>query len=82
VLNDPALKALFEEYWTTPKESAVERLRLFRLAWDLIGSEWASRAASYEKFFVGPAFSVRNYNFINCPWDLYEEAVRSFMRSY
>ncbi len=82
VLNDPNLKALFEEYWTTPKESALDRLKLFKLAWDLIGSEWASRAASYEKFFVGPAFSVRNYNFVNCPWDRYQNIVREFMASY
>jgi len=82
VLNEPSLKALFEEYWTTPKESAVDRLKLFKLAWDLIGSEWASRATSYEKFFVGPAFSVRNYNFIHCPWDSYQDAVRGFMKSY
>jgi 4-hydroxyphenylacetate 3-monooxygenase len=82
VLKDAALKALFEEYWTTPKEGALERLKLFKLAWDLIGSEWASRATSYEKFFVGPAFSVRNYNFIHCPWDSYQETVREFMNSY
>jgi 4-hydroxyphenylacetate 3-monooxygenase len=82
VLNDPELRRLFDEYWTTPKESALERLKLFKLAWDLIGSEWASRATSYEKFFVGPAFSVRNYNFINCPWERYQDVVRDFMRTY
>jgi 4-hydroxyphenylacetate 3-monooxygenase len=82
VLNDASLKALFEEYWTTPKESAVDRLKLFKLAWDLIGSEWASRAISYEKFFVGPAFSVRNYNFIHCPWERYQDVVRGFMKGY
>jgi 4-hydroxyphenylacetate 3-monooxygenase len=82
VLNDEALKALFEQYWTTPKESAQERLKLFKLAWDMIGSEWASRAMSYEKFFIGPAFSVRNYNFVHCPWSGYEDSVRNFMKSY
>ena len=44
-------------------------MRIFKLAWDLIGSDHASRATSYEKFFVGPAFAVRNYNFIYAPWD-------------
>ncbi|HVL35296.1 MAG TPA: 4-hydroxyphenylacetate 3-hydroxylase C-terminal domain-containing protein, partial [Burkholderiales bacterium] len=82
VLNDPALRALFEQYWSTPRESALERMKLFKLAWDLIGSEWASRAASYEKFFIGPPFSVRNYNFLHCPWERYEDTVRAFMRGY
>ncbi len=82
VLSDPQLKALFEEYWSTPKEGALERLKLFKLAWDLIGSEWASRAASYEKFYIGPAFSVRNYNFVHCPWESYQDVVREFMNGY
>lgn len=82
VLNDPALKLLFDEYWSTPKETALERMKLFKLAWDLIGSEWASRATSYEKFFIGPAFSVRNYNFLHCPWERYHEVVREFMHQY
>ena len=82
VLENPELRALFEQYWTTPKEGAAERMKLFKLAWDMIGSEWASRASSYEKFFIGPAFSVRNYNFVNCPWDEYQDAVRGFMQSY
>jgi len=82
VTNNAELKALFEQYWTTPKESAIDRMKLFKLAWDLIGSEWASRATSYEKFFVGPAFSVRNYNFLHCPWDRYQESVRDFMNRY
>jgi 4-hydroxyphenylacetate 3-monooxygenase len=82
VLDEPALKALFDEYWTTPKEAAADRMKLFKLAWDMIGSEWASRAMSYEKFFIGPAFSVRNYNFIHCPWERYQDAVKKFMGSY
>jgi 4-hydroxyphenylacetate 3-monooxygenase len=82
VLNDATLRPLFEEYWSTPREAALDRMKLFKLAWDLIGSEWASRAASYEKFFIGPAFSVRNYNFVHCPWDHYQEGVREFMEDY
>ncbi len=57
-------------------------MKLFNLAWDLIGSEHASRASSYEKFFVGPAFSVRNYNFINAPWDELEAIAQDLMASY
>ncbi len=82
VLRDPALRELFETYWTTSEGGAVERMKLFKLAWDLIGSEHASRATSYEKFFVGPAFSVRNYNFINAPWDELEGIAQDLMASY
>lgn len=82
VMRDPALRDSFEKYWATPKSDAVGRMKLFKLAWDLIGSEHASRATSYEKFFVGPAFSVRNYNFVNAPWDELHDFVGRMLNSY
>ena len=82
VLDDPVLAQSFEELWTAGPMPAQERMKLFKLAWDLIGSELASRATSYEKFFVGPAFSVRNYNFVNTPWDELHGLAEQFMASY
>ena len=41
-----------------------------------------SRTMEHEKFFVGPAFAVRNYNFINAPWDDLHAAVEGFMSTY
>ena len=82
VMRDPELCELSETYWSTSEGGAVERMKLFKLAWDLIGSEHASRATSYEKFFVGPAFSVRNYSFINTLWDDLEGIAKGLMDSY
>jgi 4-hydroxyphenylacetate 3-monooxygenase len=80
--DDPDLKALFDTYWAAGPHSAVERMKLFKLAWDLVGSEHASRAASYEKFFVGPAHALRNYNFVNAPWDELHAIAEGLMASY
>jgi 4-hydroxyphenylacetate 3-monooxygenase len=82
VLEDEDLRELFEMYWTAGEFAAAERMKLFKLAWDLVGSDHASRATSYEKFFVGPAFAVRNYNFVNAPWDELHAAVERFMDGY
>jgi 4-hydroxyphenylacetate 3-monooxygenase len=82
VLDDPELSDLFTTYWTAGRESAVGRMKLFKLAWDLVGSDHASRATSYEKFFVGPGFAVRNYNFINAPWDEFHHLAEDFMATY
>ena len=82
LLNDPALKQTFETYWSTPKHDAIDRMKLFKLAWDTVGSGLASRAASYEKFFVGPPFTLRNYNFINTPWDDLHAEVAEAMALY
>ena len=82
VIDDPELKETFESLWTAGAFGAVDRMKLFKLAWDLIGSDHASRAMSYEKLFVGPAFAVRNYNFINAPWDEFHSVAEDFMATY
>ena len=82
VIDDPELKDTFETLWTAGAFEATDRMKLFKLAWDLIGSDHASRAMSYEKLFVGPAFAVRNYNFLNTPWDEFHSIAEDFMATY
>ncbi len=82
VLENEELAPVFQELWTSGASSAVERMRIFKFAWDLIGSDFASRATSYEKFFVGPAFAVRGYNFIHTPWDRFAGAIENAMARY
>lgn len=82
IMEDAELSGMFEKYWTAGERGAVERMKLFKLAWDLVGSDHASRATSYEKFFVGPAFAVRNYNFVNVPWDEIHGIAQGFMQKY
>jgi len=59
VMHDPVLRQQFETYWQTPQLAAVERMKLYKLAWDLIGSEFAGRHQQYEKFYAGASFIVR-----------------------
>jgi 4-hydroxyphenylacetate 3-monooxygenase len=39
-----------------------------RLAWDLIGSEFAGRQQHYEHFYAGPPFVVHDHNLREAPW--------------
>ena len=82
ILRNPELKRQFDTYWATKDQNSVERMKLFQLAWDMVGSPHASRLQSYEKFFIGPVFSVLNYNFINAPWDELEGLVTDLMAEY
>jgi 4-hydroxyphenylacetate 3-monooxygenase len=82
VMHDPELKRQFETYWATPQLAALERMKLFKLAWDLIGSEFAGRHLQYEKFYAGASFIVRNHNFREAPWDAFHGVVDGLMRSY
>ena len=43
VLSNPALGDQFRRWWKTPNVDAVLRQKLYKLAWDLTGSEFAGR---------------------------------------
>jgi 4-hydroxyphenylacetate 3-monooxygenase len=57
-------------------------MKLFRLAWDLIGSEFAGRHQQYEKFYAGSSLVVRNYSFANAPWEDFRSLVDGLMAGY
>lgn len=75
IMHDPNLRQKFEDYWATPFMNSFERMKLFRLAWDLVGSEFAGRHTQYEKFYAGPYFVVRNHSFREAPWDEFHALV-------
>jgi 4-hydroxyphenylacetate 3-monooxygenase len=82
VMHEPQLKAMFETYWQTPQLGAVDRMKLYKLAWDLIGSEFAGRHLQYEKFYAGASFIVRNHSFREAPWAQFDSVVDELMAGY
>ncbi len=82
VLADPELAEKFETYWSTPDQTAKDRMKLLRLAWDLVGSEFAGRHMQYEKFYAGPRFVISTYSYLNCPWDELGGIVDGLLASY
>ena len=82
VFEDAELSKKFEKYWSTPQQSAKERMKLMRLAWDLLGSEFAGRHAQYEKFYAGPGFVMNAYSFNNCPWGDLDDGLSGLLDSY
>ena len=79
VLDDPALRETFDEYWASGNASALDRFKFMKLAWDYLGSEMASRHTQYERFYAGPQFVHALYNFNNCPWAERKAAVDALM---
>ena len=82
VMNDPHLRRLFETYWQTPQLAALDRVKLFKLVWDLVGSEFAGRHLQYEKFYAGASFIVRNHNYREAPWDAFHAYADGLLASY
>ena len=76
-MNGP-LAAEIERYLETDTASAEERVRIFRLAWDLCCSAFGSRQVLYERFFQGDSF--RNVVLLN---DLYDkEPMTQWVREF
>jgi 4-hydroxyphenylacetate 3-monooxygenase len=75
VMTDGPLRERFERWWKTPSIEAVERHKLYKLAWDLVGSEFAGRHMLYEKFYAGNSIVVRNQSDREAPWERFHDTV-------
>ena len=75
LVADPELKDRFERWWGTASMPALDRLKLYKLVWDLIGSEFAGRHMLYERFYAGNSIIVRNQSDREAPWDEFHATV-------
>ncbi len=50
---NPAIAADLRRFVRSPGLASVERVKLYKLAWDLVGSEFAGRHQQYELFYAG-----------------------------
>jgi len=82
VVENEELARKFTTYFQTPQSGAVERMKLFKLAWDMVGSEFAGRHLQYEKFYAGASFIVRNHAFRETPWSEFHKLVDDLMAGY
>ena len=46
-----------------------QRVKLFKLAWDAVGSEFASRHTQYEMFYAGADFVTKGHSYRTYDWD-------------
>jgi len=73
------LAADIEKYLATDTTGARDRVKLFRLAWDIAGSAFGSRQVLYERFFASdPLTRARILNRIY-PKDAVTRRVRDFL---
>jgi 4-hydroxyphenylacetate 3-monooxygenase len=66
--DNPEIAADIERYMRSGSADAKTRVKLMRLIWDFLGSEFGSRHQQYEKFYGGPSFGAklnlyRNFDF-------------------
>lgn len=68
-----------ERYLTAANAGAEDRIRLFRLAWDVAISAFGSRQALYERFFFGDPVRMAGAVYQSFDKKPYMERVRQFL---
>ena len=68
-----------EKYYQAARLPAVDRIKLFRLAWDLGLSSFGSRQVIYERFFFGDPVRMQMATFANYDRREVMERVRAFL---
>jgi 4-hydroxyphenylacetate 3-monooxygenase len=81
-LRAPVSAADVERYVRWPHAGAGMRVKLLKLLWDAVGSEFASRHLQYEMFYAGEPAAIHLREFRNFDWAAAEELVDKCLASY
>jgi len=80
--GNPEIASVIGKTQRSSVATPTERVKLFKLAWDAIGSEFGSRHLQYEIFYSGPTFVTRGHAYRFYDWDAAKGMVDGFMASY
>src|SRR5262245_29507446 len=67
-LESPLTRADVERFLRTPSASARERVKLLKLVWDFVGTEFGGRQLQYEMFYSAPQPVVSTRMFRSYDW--------------
>jgi 4-hydroxyphenylacetate 3-monooxygenase len=81
-LRNPATRVDIDRYVQSPGMAAAERVKLFKLAWDAVGSEFAGRHLQYEMFYAGAPFVAKGYAYRNYGYERHVADVDAFLAGY
>jgi 4-hydroxyphenylacetate 3-monooxygenase len=73
---------LIDKTQRSPATDAKGRVKLFKLAWDAVGSEFGSRHLQYEMFYAGANMVTRGHAFRTADWESSTGMVNRFMETY
>ena len=78
----PQSAADIERYVRWPHATGELRVKLLKLLWDAVGSEFASRHLQYEMFYAGEPPAIQGREFRNFNWSAAEELVDNCLAGY
>jgi 4-hydroxyphenylacetate 3-monooxygenase len=80
--QDPEIAGYIGKTQQSPAADALDRVKLFKLAWDAVGSEFGSRHLQYEMFYAGSNMVTRGHSFRTYDWSRAVGLVDDLMSSY
>jgi 4-hydroxyphenylacetate 3-monooxygenase len=80
--NNPDLARLIDKTQQSPAAGAVDKVKFYKLAWDAVGSEFASRHAQYEMFYAGATFVTKGHAFRTYDWQKSAALLDKMLSSY
>jgi 4-hydroxyphenylacetate 3-monooxygenase len=79
---NPELADYIGKTQRSPVTDSVGRVKLFKLAWDAVGSEFGSRHVQYEMFYAGANMVTRGHAFRTYDWARAVGMVDGLMSTY
>ncbi|WP_151448914.1 4-hydroxyphenylacetate 3-hydroxylase family protein [Lacisediminimonas profundi] len=79
---NPEIASHIDKTQQSPVTDSLGRVKLFKLAWDAVGSEFGSRHLQYEMFYSGANMVTRGHAFRTYDWDKAVGMVDTMMSSY
>jgi len=80
--GNPETASFIHRTQRSPVAEPKDKVKLFKLAWDAVGSEFGSRQAQYEMFYSGGPFVTRGRSFQNYDWSTVTDMVDGLLESY
>ncbi|MEO7404598.1 MAG: 4-hydroxyphenylacetate 3-hydroxylase C-terminal domain-containing protein, partial [Burkholderiales bacterium] len=65
---NPELAPIIKKTQLSPSMDYVDRVKFLKLAWDAVGSEFASRHVQYEMFYAGAQFVTCAHSYRTYDW--------------
>jgi 4-hydroxyphenylacetate 3-monooxygenase len=79
---NPEIAQVIRSTQISPAMSGMDRVKLLKLTWDAVGSEFASRHVQYEMFYAGAQFVTRGRSFGTYDWGAAAEMVQTVLGRY
>jgi 4-hydroxyphenylacetate 3-monooxygenase oxygenase component len=77
---DGELRPLIDKYYQSAGAEAERRIRLFRLAWDYLGSDLGGRGELYERFYLSDSYRMTALAYTIADKSFPESLVEQFLR--